>query len=77
MTQVIINVSDKSIVPGLRKILSRVEGVEKVKVVKELKSPLSKREKFLKDFRHAVAQAKEFKEGNTTFSTWEEMMNEL
>lgn len=73
----ILNVTDKSILPGLRKILSRVEGVERVKVVREKSPKQTKREKFLKEFRTAVGNAKEFKEGKQQFSTWEDLMNEL
>ena len=77
MTQIVLNISDKSIVPGLRKVLSRIGGVEKVNVIREKKKKPSGRQAFLSDFRHAVGQVKEFKEGKMDFGTWEEMMNEL
>lgn len=38
---------------------------------------VSKRQKFLDNFRHAVKQAKDFKEGNVEFATWEDLMDEL
>ena len=63
--------------PGLRKVLSRIGGVEKVNVVREAKKKPSGRQAFLDDFSHAVGQVKEFKEGKIDFCTWEEMMNEL
>lgn len=77
MTQMVLTISDRSIVPGLRKVLSRIGGVEKVNVVKESKKKPSVRQTFLGDFRHAAGQVKEFKEGKMDFCTWEEMMNEL
>ena len=77
MTQIVLNISDKSIVPGLKKVLSHMGGVEKVQVVRKPVQKKSRREKFLGEFREAVAQAKDFKDGKTTFGTWEEMMNEL
>ncbi|MBR1468551.1 MAG: hypothetical protein IJ605_00320 [Prevotella sp.] len=77
MTQMILNISDRSIVPGLKKVLSHVGGVEKVQVVRNTAHKSSRREKFLGEFREAVGQVKDFKEGKTIFGTWEDMMNEL
>ena len=77
MTQMVLSISDRSIIPGLRKVLSRIGGVEKVNVVREPKRKPSDRQAFLGDFRHAVGQVKEFKEGKMDFCTWEDMMNEL
>ncbi len=77
MTQIVLNISDRSIVPGLKKVLSHMGGVEKVQVVRKPVQKKSRREKFLGEFREAVAQTKGFKDGKTTFGTWEEMMNEL
>ena len=77
MTQIIENVSDHSIVPGLRKVLSRIGGVEKVRVVKEKAKKPTARQRFLDELRHAVGQAKDFKEGKVEFGTWEGMMNEI
>lgn len=77
MTQMILNISDNSILPGLRRVLSRVNGVERVSIIREKKARLTKHEKFIKDFRHAIGEAKAFKDGKTQFNTWEEMMNEL
>ena len=77
MTQIVVNVSDSSIVPGLRKVLSRIGGVEKVQVVREKPRKPSARQRFLGELRHAVGQAKDFKEGKVEFSTWEEMMTEI
>lgn len=77
MTQVVLSISDKSILPGLRNILSRVSGVEMVKVVRDSSTKPTKREKFLNDFRKAVSSAKELKEGKTQFKAWEEMIDEL
>ena len=77
MTQIVVNVSDHTIVPGLKKVLSRIGGVEKVQVVRERGKQPSCRRKFLDNFRHAVKQAKDFKEGNVEFATWEDLMDEL
>lgn len=77
MTQMVLNISDRSIIPGLRKVLSRIGGVEKVNVIRETRKKPSGRQAFLGDFRHAVEQVKEFKEGKMDFCTWEEMMNKL
>lgn len=77
MTQIVLNISDRSIVPGLKKVLSHVGGVEKVQVVRKPVRKASRREKFLGEFREAVGQAKDFKEGKVAFGTWEDMMNEL
>ena len=77
MTQIVLKISDRSIVSDLRKVLSRIGGVEDVKVIHETKAPSSKRQKFLGEFRHAAQQAKDFKEGKVSFGSWEDMMNEL
>ena len=77
MTQLVLNISDHSIVPGLRKVLSRIGGVEKVQMVRQTAQKKSRREKFLSEFRNAVSEAKDFKEGKVEFGTWEDMMNEL
>jgi len=77
MTQLVLNISDRSIVPGLRKVLSRIGGVEKVQMVRQTAQKKSRREKFLCEFRNAVSEAKDFKEGKVEFGTWEDMMNEL
>ena len=61
--------------PNLRKVLSRIGGVEKVNVIRETRRKPSGRQAFLDDFRHAVGQVKEFKEGKTNFGTWEEMIS--
>ena len=77
MTQLVLNISDRSIVPGLRKVLSRIGGVEKVQMVRQTAQKKSHRENFLSEFRSAVSEAKDFKEGKVEFGTWEDMMNEL
>lgn len=76
MTQMVINISDRSLVPELKKVLGRMGGIEHIQVIRPTTQP-SKRKKFLAEFTHAVSQAKDFKEGKTEFSTWEEMMDEL
>ena len=77
MTQMVLNISDRSIIPGLKAVLKRVSGVEGMRVVNEPQKRKSKREQFLSEFREAVGKAKNFKEGKTQFATWEEMMDEL
>ena len=77
MTQIVLSISDHSLVPGLKKVLSRIGGIEKVQVVRESAKKPSKRQKFLGEFRHAVEQVKDFKEGKVEFCTWEDMVNEL
>ena len=77
MTQIFLNISDRSIVPGLKKVLSHIGGIEKVQVVTKNGRNISQREKFLGGFREAVSQTKDFKDGKMTFSTWEDMMNEI
>ncbi len=77
MTQIVLNISDQSIVPELKKVLSRIGGVEKVQVVRKSVEKQTKRQKFLGDFRNAVSQAKDFKDEKIEFGTWEDMMNEL
>ncbi len=77
MTQIVLSISDNSILPGLRNILSRLQGVECVKVIREKEVSKIKIKEDLVDFRHAIESAKEFKDGKTEFATWEELMNEL
>ncbi len=77
MTQIVLSISDQTIIPGLKKVLGRIGGVEKVQVIKEPKEKASHRQQFLDGFREAVGQVKDFKEGKMEFGTWEEMMNEL
>lgn len=74
MTQLVITLKDQSYLPNIRRIVKSLEGVEKVSTKSTI--PV-KRKKFLDEFRHAVAQTKDFKEGKTSFGTWEDMMNEL
>ena len=77
MTQIVLNISDRSIVPGLKKVLSHIGGIEKVQVVTKNGRNISQREKFLGGFREAISQTKDCKDGKMTFSTWEDMMNEI
>ena len=51
--------------------------LEAANVLIDYKNHHSKRQKFLDNFRHAVKQAKDFKEGNVEFATWEDLMDEL
>ena len=37
MTQIVLSISDQTIIPGLKKVLGRIGGVEKVQVIKEPK----------------------------------------
>lgn len=74
MTQMVLNISDRSLVPQLKKVLGRMGGIEQIQIVRTHTQP-SKRQKFLAEFTHAVQQTKDFKEGKATFNTWEEMMN--
>ena len=76
MTQLVITLKDQSYLPNIRRIVKSLVGVEKITTAKPADKPAT-RKKFLGEFRHAVAQAKDFKDGNTEFGTWEEMMNEL
>ena len=48
-----------------------------MQVVRKPVQKASRREKFLGEFREAVGQAKDFKEGKVAFGTWEDMMDEL
>lgn len=77
MTQMLVNISDKSIVPGLRKVLTRIGGVEKVQVLRATRPRPTRRDKFLSEFQKAVQETKDFKDGKTELNTWEEMMHEL
>lgn len=77
MTQIVLNISDNSLIPGLKKVLGRIGGIEKVQVIKKPEQKESRRKKFIGEFTNAVGQVKEFKEGKMEFSTWEEMMNEI
>lgn len=74
MTQHVLNISDSSLVPGLKMVLSRLGGVEEVHEIKDYETS---EESFEADFREAVAHAKDFKDGKMKFATWEETMNEL
>ena len=74
MTQLVITLKDQSYLPNIRRIVKSLVGVEKVRTKSAV--PV-KRNKFHEEFRHAVAQTKDFKEGKTSFGTWEDMMNEL
>lgn len=76
MTQLLLNISDKTILPSLKSVLKRMDGVEKVSVVRQSRQA-SKRKAFLDEFSEAVREAKNFKEGKTNFGSWEDMMNEL
>ena len=77
MTQIVLSISDRSIVPGLKKVLGRIGGVEKVQVVKAPAEKQTQRQKFLSKFSHSVGQVRDFKAGKVEFGTWEDMMNEL
>ncbi|MBR6494991.1 MAG: hypothetical protein IKT22_07000 [Prevotella sp.] len=61
----------------LRGKVSHVEGIENVQAVRKSGRKVSRREKFLEEFREAVGQAKDFKEGKVEFGTWENLINEL
>ena len=76
MTQLVITLKDQSYLPNIRRIVKSLVGVEKVSTAKKTAVPTN-RKQFLDEFRHAVAQTKDFKEGKTNFGTWEDMMNEL
>jgi hypothetical protein len=76
MTQLVITLKDQSYLPNIRRIVKSLVGVEKVSTAKPAAKPTAHK-KFLGEFRHAVAQTKDFKAGNVEFGTWEEMMNEL
>ena len=77
MTQIVLSVSDNSLVPGLRKVLGRIGGVDKVQIIKESTKKPTNRERFLNEFSNAVSHLKDFKEGKMDYCSWEEMMNEL
>ncbi|MBP3739096.1 MAG: hypothetical protein J6I72_08640 [Muribaculaceae bacterium] len=75
MTQIVLNISDNSIVPGLKKVLSRIGGVDRVHIIKE--KTTNKNDSFIHQFRQAVSEARELKKGSTEYQSWEDLMNEL
>ena len=76
MTQVVLNISDRSILSGLKTVLTRMKGIESIRVLKS-QPEKTKRQEFLGDFREAVRSAKDFKEGRVQYASWEEMTDEL
>ncbi|MBQ5982229.1 MAG: hypothetical protein IJL54_08695 [Prevotella sp.] len=77
MTQMILDIGDHTMIPELKKILKRISGIDKIQVIRDTNRKKTNRDTFINDFREAVGQAKDFKEGKIEFGTWEEMINEL